>query len=76
MGRVSRMDDHIVPPYRLNATKEGSRWKVIRVVEDLKVKVKKRGLWNFFAAAVERTSKVGNTFNFEATHQSRIRPLT
>ena len=41
VGRVSRfMDEHIIPavPTYEKQQKEGGRWKVIQVVEDLKVK--------------------------------------
>ncbi len=68
MGRVSKfMDDHIVPavPAYEAQQKEGSRWKVIQVVEDLKVKAKKEGLWNFFMPPSSGHPKVDDTFQFE-----------
>jgi acyl-CoA dehydrogenase len=68
MGRVSKfMDDHIVPavPTYEAQQKEGSRWKVIQVVEDLKVKAKKEGLWNFFMPPSSGHPKVDDTFQFE-----------
>jgi acyl-CoA dehydrogenase len=68
IGRVSKfMDDHIVPavPTYEAQQKEGSRWKVIQVVEDLKVKAKKEGLWNFFMPPSSGHPKVDDTFQFE-----------
>src|SRR5688572_8146653 len=43
----SFMDEHIVPavPTYQKQDKEGDRWKVIPVVEELKAKAKAAGLW-------------------------------
>ena len=68
MGRVQKfMDDHIIPavPTYEAQQREGSRWKVIQVVEDLKVKAKKEGLWNFFMPPSSGHPKVDDTFVFE-----------
>ena len=69
VGRVRRfMDDHIypaVPTYEAQQ-KEGSRWKVIQVVEDLKAKAKKEGLWNMFMPPSSGHAKVDDAFAFEA----------
>jgi acyl-CoA dehydrogenase len=68
MGRVSKfMDEHIIPavPTYEKQQKEGGRWKVIQVVEDLKVKARKEGLWNFFMPPSSGHPKVDDTFQFE-----------
>ena len=68
VDRVRRfMDDQIIPavPTYEAQQKEGSRWKVIQVVEDLKVKAKKEGLWNFFMPPSSGHPKVDDTFQFE-----------
>ena len=75
MGRVGKfMDDHIVPavPAYEAQQKEGSRWKVIQVVEDLKVKAKKEGLWNFFMPPSSGHPKVDDTFNFEGEQLTNL----
>src|SRR5262245_13537885 len=68
IGRVSKfMDDHVVPAVSTYETqqKEGGRWKVIPVVEELKAKAKKAGLWNFFMPPSSGHPKVDDTFKFE-----------
>ena len=57
----SFMDEHIVPavPVYEAQQKEGGRWKVIQVVEYLKVKAKKAGLWNFFMTWVPLSWELG-----------------
>ena len=75
MNRVSKfMDDHIVPavPTYEAQQKEGSRWKVIQVVEDLKVKAKKEGLWNFFMPPSSGHPKVDDTFEFEGEQLTNL----
>ncbi|MBC7770172.1 MAG: acyl-CoA dehydrogenase family protein [Phycisphaerales bacterium] len=61
------MDEHVyaaVPTYEAQQ-KEGSRWKVLPVVEELKAKAKKQGLWNFFMPPSSGHPKVDDTFEFE-----------
>ncbi|HET9229747.1 MAG TPA: acyl-CoA dehydrogenase family protein, partial [Vitreimonas sp.] len=52
--------------------KEGSRWKVIQIVEDLKVKAKKEGLWNFFMPPSSGHPKVDDTFEFEGEQLTNL----
>ena len=44
------IDDHVRPAVSTYKKQdaEGERWKVIPVVEDLKAKAKKEGIWNLF----------------------------
>jgi len=44
------MDEHIYPNEQLYAQQlnEGDRWVLPQIVEDLKVKARSQGLWNFF----------------------------
>jgi acyl-CoA dehydrogenase len=75
IGRVSRfMDEHIIPavPTYEKEQKEGGRWKVIQVVEDLKVKAKKEGLWNFFMPPSSGHPKVDDTFEFEGEQLTNL----
>ncbi len=75
IGRVSRfMDEHIIPavPIYEKQQKEGSRWKVIQVVEELKVKAKKEGLWNFFMPPSSGHPKVDETFVFEGEQLTNL----
>ncbi len=75
IGRVSRfMDDHIIPavPTYEKQQKEGGRWKVIQVVEDLKAKAKKEGLWNFFMPPSSGHPKVDETFVFEGEQLTNL----
>jgi acyl-CoA dehydrogenase len=75
IGRVSKfMDEHIIPavPIYEKQQKEGSRWKVIQVVEDLKAKAKKEGLWNFFMPPSSGHPKVDETFEFEGEQLTNL----
>ncbi len=75
IGRVSRfMDENIIPavPMYEKQQKEGSRWKVIQVVEDLKAKAKKEGLWNFFMPPSSGHPKVDETFEFEGEQLTNL----
>jgi len=68
MRRVSDfMDEHIYPavPIYEEQSHSGERWKVIPIVEDLKVKARKTGLWNMFMPPHSGVAHVDDTFPFE-----------
>ena len=44
---------------------EGERWKVIQIIEDMKVKAKSQGIWNLFMPPQGQLSHVDDTFEFE-----------
>jgi acyl-CoA dehydrogenase len=75
IGRVQKfMDDHIypaVPTYEAQQ-KEGGRWKVIQVVEDLKAKAKAQGLWNMFMPPSAGAPHVDDTFEFEGPRLTNL----
>ncbi len=51
---------------------EGERWKVIPVIEDMKVKAKEAGLWNFFMPPHSGQSHVDDSFEFEGTQLTNL----
>ncbi len=75
IGKVQAfMDEHIypaVPTYEAQQ-KEGGRWKVLPVLEDLKAKAKKQGLWNFFMPPSSGHPKVDETFEFEGEQLTNL----
>jgi acyl-CoA dehydrogenase len=75
INKVQRfMDDHIVPavPAYEAQQKEGGRWKVIPVVEELKAKAKAAGLWNLFMPPGSGLPHVDDTFEFEGPRLSNL----
>ena len=75
IGRVSRfMDEHIYPaiPAYEAQQKEGGRWKVLPVLEELKAKAKKERLWNFFMPPSSGHPKVDETFAFEGEQLTNL----
>ncbi|GAA4643045.1 acyl-CoA dehydrogenase family protein [Pontixanthobacter gangjinensis] len=43
----------------------GDRWKVIQIIEDMKVKAKSQGIWNLFMPPQGQLTHVDDTFEFE-----------
>jgi len=75
IGRVEAfMEEHIIPaiPVYQQQDAEGERWKVIQVVEDLKVKAKAAGLWNMFMPPSHGAAHVDDTFEFEGPGLSNV----
>ena len=68
MRRVSDfMDEHIFPAVPIYEAQQaqGERWKVIPVIEELKEKAKKTGLWNMFMPPSAGHPPLEDTFVFE-----------
>src|SRR5476649_1137432 len=75
MRRVSDfMDEHIYPavPIYEQQAHEGERWKVIPIVEDLKVKARKTGLWNMFMPPHSGVPPLEDTFQFEGEQLTNL----
>jgi acyl-CoA dehydrogenase len=75
IGKVQAfMEEHIYPavPRYEAEQKEGGRWKVIQVVEELKAKAKKQGLWNMFMPPSAGAAHVDDTFEFEGPRLTNL----
>ncbi|HWD66802.1 MAG TPA: acyl-CoA dehydrogenase family protein [Caulobacteraceae bacterium] len=75
MRRVSDfMDEHIYPaaPIYERQHEEGERWKVIPIVEELKAKAKKTGLWNMFMPPTAGHPQLDDTFEFEGIQLTNL----
>jgi acyl-CoA dehydrogenase len=75
MRRVSEfMDEHVYPaePTYEAQMAEGERWKVIPVLEELKAKAKKAGLWNMFMPPCSGHPHVDDRFVFEGLQLTNL----
>ncbi|MGE0829538.1 MAG: acyl-CoA dehydrogenase family protein, partial [Hyphomonadaceae bacterium] len=75
VDRVQRfIDENVIPavPVYEKQRDEGERWKVIPVLEELKAKAKKEGLWNMFMPPSHGAAHVDETFEFEGPGLSNI----
>jgi acyl-CoA dehydrogenase len=68
------MDEHIYPavPTYYEQMNEGDRWKVVPIVEELKAKAKKAGLWNFFMPPHSGQVHVDDEFKFEGVQLTNL----
>src|SRR5205809_2737921 len=68
------MDEHVrprVPEYDAQQ-RQGDRWKVLPVVEELKAKAKAEGLWNLFMPPSHGAPHVDDSFEFEGPGLSNL----
>jgi acyl-CoA dehydrogenase len=77
VDRVSRfMDEHIVPAVPIYeqemAVLGAERWKVVKVLEELKAKAKAEGLWNMFMPPHAGHPNLDDTFKFEGVQLSNL----
>ncbi len=52
--------------------KEGDRWKVIPVIEEVKAEAKAAGLWNFFMPPHSGQAHVDDSFEFQGTQLTNL----
>ncbi|MBI1682069.1 acyl-CoA dehydrogenase family protein [Caulobacter hibisci] len=70
------IEDHVrpaIPTYEaeMNVPAE-QRWKVVQVLEELKVKAKAEGLWNFFMPPHSGQTHVDDSFAFEGVQLTNL----
>jgi acyl-CoA dehydrogenase len=74
-GRVRAfMDEHVRPrvaDYDLQQ-REGDRWKVIPVVEELKARARREGLWNLFMPPSHGAAPVDDSFEFDGPRLTNL----
>lgn len=73
---VAFMKEHIypaIPVYEKEMNVIGAeRWKVVKVLEELKSKAKAAGLWNFFMPPHSGQTHVDDSFKFEGLQLSNL----
>ena len=68
------IEDHVrpaVPTYHAQQN-EGSRWKVLPIVEELKAKAKADGIWNLFMPPSSGNEPMDDSVPFEGPHLSNL----
>ena len=73
--RVRRFIDDEIRPRQADydrQQREGERWKVLPVIEEVKVKAKAAGLWNFFMPPRSGRAHVDDSFEFEGTQLGNL----
>ena len=68
------MDEHIRPRVREyeEQQREGARWKVLPVVDELKGRARSEGLWNLFMPASHGSAPVDESFDFKGPRLSNL----
>jgi acyl-CoA dehydrogenase len=68
------MEEHVRPRIRDYEAqqREGERWKVLPVVEELKTKARAEGLWNLFMPPSHGATPVDNSFDFDGPGLSNL----
>src|SRR6201994_479728 len=68
------MDEQVYPavPTYHEQMNEGDRWKVVPIVEELKAKARKAGLWNFFMPPHSGQVHVDDEFQFEGVQLTNL----
>jgi acyl-CoA dehydrogenase len=68
------MEEHVRPRIRDYEAqqREGERWKVLPVVEELKTKARAEGLWNLFMPPSHGATPVDDSFDFDGPGLSNL----
>jgi acyl-CoA dehydrogenase len=68
------MDEHVYPaePIYEEQQATGDRWKVLPVIEELKAKARKTGLWNMFMPPHAGMPHVDDSFQFEGVQLTNL----